>query len=128
MLLLSKSWAAESQLVDTISDNASSNGYVLGSPIRKLEGLDLRYCAMTMMSESSQGTALSTGNGAACLGNPLNAVVWLARVMYERGFPLKAGSLILSGALGPMVSVKAGETYIAHIDGLGDVTAVFANA
>lgn len=115
------------KLVDTISDNASSSGYVLGTPIRKLEGLNLRHCVMTMTSGASQGTVLSTGDGAACLGNPLNAVVWLARVMYERGFPLKAGSLILSGALGPMVTVKPGETYTANIDGLGEVTAVFAN-
>lgn len=113
-------------LVDTISDNASSSGYVIGTPLRKLEGLDLRCCAMTIVNLSSKGSVLSAGDGAACLGNPLNAVVWLSRVMSERGYPLKAGSLILSGALGPMVSVEPGETYIAHIDGIGDVTAVFA--
>ena len=114
------------RLVDTIADNASSSGYVLGTPLRKLHGLDLRNCAMTMTSGSSDGRVLSSGDGAACLGNPLNAVVWLSRVMNERGIPLKAGSLVLSGALGPMVAVEPGETYKAHIDGLGDVTAVFA--
>ena len=113
-------------LTDTISDNASSSGYIIGTPLRRLEGLDLRDCAMTLVGDSSKGLVLSTGDGAACLGNPLNAVVWLSRVMSERGYPLKAGSLILSGALGPMVSVEPGETYIAHVDGLGDVTAVFA--
>lgn len=115
-------------LVDTIADNASSSAYVLGTPLRKLEGLDLRDCVMTITSGSSAdgGRVLSSGDGAACLGNPLNAVVWLSRVMNERGFPLKAGSLILSGALGPMVTVEPGETYKAHIKGLGDVTAVFA--
>ncbi|KAK6368225.1 hypothetical protein LTS17_009966 [Exophiala oligosperma] len=113
-------------LIDTVSDNASSSGYIIGTPLRRLDGLDLRYCAMTMIS-SAERSVLSTGDGAACLGNPLNAVVWLARVMVERGFPLKAGSLLLSGALGPMVTVQPGETYIAHIDGLGDVTAVFAS-
>lgn len=113
-------------LVDTIADNASSSAYVLGTPLRRLEGLDLRNCAMTLTSGSSAGRALSSGDGAACLGNPLNAVVWLSRVMNERGFPLKAGSVILSGALGPMLAVEPGETYQAHINGLGDVTAVFA--
>ncbi|KAF5710882.1 product hydratase [Fusarium mundagurra] len=114
-------------LVDTIADNASSSAYVLGTPLRKLEGLDLRNCAMTITSASSaHRDVLSTGKGAACLGNPLNAVVWVARVMAERGYPLKAGSLILSGALGPMVTVEPGETYKAHIEGLGDVTAVFS--
>ncbi|KEF54125.1 4-oxalocrotonate decarboxylase [Exophiala aquamarina CBS 119918] len=114
------------RLVDTIADNASSSGYVLGTPVRKLDGLDLRNCAMTISSGSSEGRVLSSGAGMACLGNPLNAVVWLSRVMNERGFPLKAGSVVLSGALGPMVAVEPGETYKAHIDGLGDVTAAFA--
>lgn len=114
-------------LVDTVADNASSSAYVLGTPLRRLDGLDMRGCAMNITSGSSaDGKVLSSGDGAACLGNPLNAVVWLSRVMNERGYPLKAGSLILSGALGPMVTVEPGETYKAHIEGLGDVTAVFA--
>lgn len=115
------------RLVDTIADNASSSGYVLGTPLRRLEGLDLRKCAMTMMSGKAGGKVLSSGDGAACLGNPLNAVVWLARVMGERGIPLKAGSVILSGALGPMVDVVGGESYSAQIEGLGHVAAVFAS-
>lgn len=114
------------KLIDTIADNASSSGYVLGTPLRRLEGLDLRNCAMTIIA--SDGTVLSTGTGAACLGNPLNAVTWLSRVMKERGYPLKAGSLILSGALGPMVDVEPGSSYVADIEGLGQVTAIFSTS
>lgn len=110
------------RLADTVADNASSSAWVVGATPRKLGELDLRACAMTM---SRDGEVVSTGTGAACLGHPLNAVLWLARTMACVFAPLKAGQLVLSGALGPMVPVEAGKTYTAHIDGLGSVTAVF---
>ncbi|MDB5958876.1 MAG: ScmD [Massilia sp.] len=110
------------RLVDTVADNASSSAWVVGTSPRKLGELDLRACAMTI---SRDGEVVSTGTGAACLGNPLNAVLWLARTMARVGAPLRAGQLVLSGALGPMVPVEAGKSYTAHIDGLGSVTAVF---
>lgn len=110
------------RLVDTVADNASSSAWVVGASPKKLGELDLRACAMTL---DRDGEVVSTGTGAACLGHPLNAVLWLARTMARVGAPLKAGQLVLSGALGPMVPVEAGKTYTAHIDGLGSVTAVF---
>lgn len=110
------------KLVDTVADNASSSAWVVGSTPKKLGELDLRGCTMNL---SCNGEVVSSGSGAACLGNPLNAVLWLARTMARVGAPLKAGQLILSGALGPMVAVQAGHSYTAQIEGLGSVTAVF---
>lgn len=111
-------------LLDTIADNASSGLYVLGSEPRKLDGLDLRLCGMVM---ERRGEPLSVGAGAACLGHPLNAALWLARKMVEVGNPLKAGDVIMSGALGPMVTVAPGDVLEARINGLGSVRAVFAS-
>jgi len=108
--------------VDTVADNASSAAYVLGSTPRKLDELDLRLCGMVM---SRRGEPVSVGAGAACLGNPINAVVWLARTMTRLGTPLRAGQLVLSGALGPMVPVRPGDVFEAHINGLGTVRANF---
>lgn len=110
------------KLVDTVADNASSSAWVIGAAPKKLHEVDLRACAMTMTRD---GEVVSRGTGAACLGHPLNAVLWLARTMARVGAPLKAGQLVLSGALGPMVPVEAGKTYTAQIEGLGSVTAVF---
>ncbi len=116
-----KDW--DIRLQDTIADNASSGLYVLGGDIKRLTDVDLQRCGMVM---ESAGEPVSTGAGAACLGNPLNATVWLAAVMARAGRPLKSGDTVLSGALGPMATVKPGEVFEARINGLGSVRAVFA--
>jgi 2-keto-4-pentenoate hydratase len=110
------------KFVDTVADNASSAAFVLGSRPVSLSQLDLTQCAMTL---ESTGEVLSTGNGAACLGNPLNAAVWLADRMAALGAPLRAGDIVLTGALGPMVAVTTPGTYTALIEGLGSVRATF---
>lgn len=110
------------RFVDTIADNASSALFVLGSRPVRLRDLDLAACAMTL---SQEGEILSRGNGSACLGNPLNAAVWLADRMVQLGTPLRAGDVVLTGALGPMVAVQQAGTFTAQIEGLGSVRATF---
>jgi 2-keto-4-pentenoate hydratase len=111
------------RLTDTIADNASSGLFVLGASPRKLESLDLRLCGAVM---EQRGEPVSVGAGAACMGNPLNAALWLARVMVRAGRALRAGDVILSGALGPMVAARPGDVFDARINGLGAVRAAFA--
>jgi 2-keto-4-pentenoate hydratase len=110
-------------ILDTIADNASSGFYVLGATPKKLENLDLRAAGMVM---ESAGEQVSVGAGSACLGDPLSAVLWLAKTMARVGRPLQAGDTVLSGALGPMVGVKWGNVYEARVAGLGSVRAVFS--
>jgi 2-keto-4-pentenoate hydratase len=109
-------------ILDTIADNASSARYVLGPERRRVEGLDLRLCGMVL---EKNGEVSSLGVGAACLGHPLLAALWLARTMATHGEPLREGDVILSGALGPMVGVSSGDRVSATIQGLGSVSVSF---
>jgi 2-keto-4-pentenoate hydratase len=77
------------------------------------------------MELTSADAVVSEGSGAACLGHPVNAVVWLANTLFDIGRTVKAGEVILSGALGPMVAVSGPGTYEATIGGLGSVRAAF---
>jgi 2-keto-4-pentenoate hydratase len=109
-------------LVDTVADNASSGLYVLG--LRPL-GIGRLAHATLDMQLAVNGHVRSTGNGAACLGHPLRAAYWLARTMAARGQPLRAGELVLSGALGPMVPVTAGDHVQVRVDTAGDCAVRF---
>ena len=110
-------------LIDTVADNASSAGFVLGSQPVKLKNLDLVNCKMVMTRGEE---VVSQGVGKACLANPLNAAVWLADEMVRRGRPLLAGDIILTGALGPMVVANPCDVFNVEIEGFGSVTAAFA--
>jgi 2-keto-4-pentenoate hydratase len=109
-------------ILDTVADNASSGLFTLGLRPVMLKDVDVGAVAMSM---TRSGDVVSQGNGAACMGNPLNAVVWLANTLCELGTPLRAGDVILSGALGPMVTVTAPSLFEASIEGLGNVRAEF---
>lgn len=110
------------KLVDTIADNASSSHFVLGHRPVKLGDFDLINCKMQM---EKNGEKVSEGKGADCLGSPINAMIWLARTLAGLGNPLRAGDVILTGALGPMADVKPGDFVQTTIEGLGSVSVTF---
>jgi 2-keto-4-pentenoate hydratase len=110
-------------ILDTVADNGSSARYVLGASPRRLTDVDLESCGMTMMKN---GTIVSVGCGAACLGHPLRAALWLARTMAKAGQPLRSGDVVLTGALGPVSPVSAGEFCEARISGFSPVSVSFA--
>ncbi len=110
------------KICDTIADNASASHYVIGHTPKTLDEFDLVNCKMQM---TKNGEIVSEGTGAACLGSPLNALLWLANKMIEVGDPLLAGDLILSGALGPMTNVIAGDHIQTAIEGMGSVSVFF---
>ena len=112
------------KITDTIADNASASHFVLGSERKKLSEIDVVHCKMKMELNSK---VVSEGSGADCLGSPLIATQWLAKKMAVLGCPLKAGDIILSGALGPMATVISGDRVSANIEGLGEVAVQFTS-
>ncbi len=109
-------------IVDTVADNASSGLFTLGPERRPPGSLDLAACQMRLRRGEEE---VSRGSGAACLGHPAIAVAWLASAARSYRQPLRAGEIVLSGALGPMVPVRAGDRFTAEIGGLGHVAAWF---
>ena len=109
-------------LADTIADNASCGLYVLAQQPKALTDIDFEALTMQLLKN---GEIVSTGHGAACMGNPLRAAWWLACTMAEQGQSLKAGEVILSGALGPMVNIQKGDRLEAEIGALGKVCCEF---
>lgn len=99
---------------DTVADNASSGRFVVGSPGRTLDELEPRSVTMELAINDE---VRSSGTGAACLGDPLEALRWLAVQAQRFGDPLRAGHLVLSGALGPFVPFAPGDRVEARISG-----------
>jgi 2-keto-4-pentenoate hydratase len=110
-------------LADTVADNASTGLYVLGDRRVRLDDFEPVEASMRLYVD---GEVVSEGTGAACLGDPLHALRWLARTARDHGDPLRAGQVILSGALGPMVSAVPGSTARADISSLGSVRTTFS--
>jgi 2-keto-4-pentenoate hydratase len=108
---------------DTVADNGSSAFFVLADAGKPLDGLDLWTAGMVMQIN---GLTVSLGVGAAALGHPLNAAAWLAQTLAARGEPLKAGDVLLAGALGPMVALNSGDRVEAFVGGLGSCSFTYA--
>ncbi|MFF2244336.1 2-keto-4-pentenoate hydratase [Arthrobacter sp. NPDC058130] len=107
-------------IVDTVADNASSAYFVLGQGKARLNGYTPAAADMVM---TINGVEASRGTGEDCLGDPVNALLWVAETAAALGRPLRAGEIVLSGALGPMAPLSAGDIIEARIGGLGTVTA-----
>lgn len=109
-------------LRDTIADNGSSGGVVLGERPIRITDLDLRLvgCVFGRNRKLAQ-----TGAGAAVLGGPLKSLAWLANTLATQG-PLKSGSVIMSGSITAPLDVSAGDVFDAELDRLGRVSAYFS--
>lgn len=107
---------------DTVADNASCGVLILGDKAVSPRQVDLRTCGMVV---EKNGQIISTGAGAAALGSPLSCVAWLANTLGKYGIALKAGEIILSGALVPLETVKAGDFMQVSIGGIGQASVLF---
>ena len=107
---------------DTVADNASSGVFVLGKGEVDPRSLDLKACRIRV---EKNGAPLSEGLGAAALGSPAYCVAWLANALSRYGIGLKAGEVVLSGALVPLEPVKAGDRMRLEIEGIGGASVSF---
>ena len=111
------------KLCDTIADNASSAGFVLGTQRVKPGDIDIKNIDAAL---TKNGEVVAQGRSDAVLGNPVTAVAWLARKVESFGVRLKAGDIVLPGTATRAIDVHAGDDCVAEFTGLGSVRLVFA--
>jgi len=110
------------KIQDTVADNASCGVLVLGGRRKSPADIDLALAGMVL---EKNGEIISTSTGAAVQGSPVNAVAWLANTLGKLGIGLKAGEVILSGSQSPLVPVKAGDSLVCTVGGLGGTSVRF---
>jgi 2-oxo-hept-3-ene-1,7-dioate hydratase len=106
-------------LIDSIADAAACGLVVLGGRPARLADLDIRRVGATL---SINGSVEESGVASAVMGNPINAVAWLANKLHEYGVTLEAGHVVLSGSFIKAIPFQAGDTVVALFDQLGEVT------
>ena len=109
-------------LCDTIADNASSAGYVLGKERVSPKDVDIRGIAAVL---TRNGEVVAEGRSDAVLGNPVTAVAWLARKVESFGVRLKAGDIVLPGSCTRAIDARPGDQFIADFAGRGSVRLSF---
>jgi 2-keto-4-pentenoate hydratase len=110
-------------LVDTIADNASSAGLLLGTGRARPGEVDPADVGATL---TRNGEVVAKGHSSAVLGDPTTAVAWLARKVAAFGVTLDAGHIVLPGSCTRAIDVRPGDVFVAEFDGLGSVHATFA--
>ena len=106
-------------IADTVADNASASHFILGDPFEDVMNFDFVGCKMQLKRNDQ---VASEGTGAACMGNPIDASLWLIKTLFNSNAKIEKGSIILSGALGPMVLCEAGDHFEANIEGMSSVS------
>ncbi|ENO78573.1 fumarylacetoacetate hydrolase family protein [Thauera sp. 63] len=111
------------RIQDTVADNASCGVFVIGERHTDPAGLDLAAVRMRMLRN---GEPAGEGLGSAVQGHPAEAVAWLANTLGRFGIPFRAGELILSGSLAPLIPARAGDRFEMEIEGLGRCSVAFS--
>ncbi|WP_433627369.1 2-keto-4-pentenoate hydratase [Nocardia sp. CA-120079] len=109
-------------LADTISDNASSAGFVLGAARVAPKDLDIKAIDAVL---TRNGEVVAQGRSDAVLGDPVIAVAWLARKVASFGVRLKAGDIVLPGSCTRAIDARVGDSFHAEFAGLGSVRLQF---
>jgi 2-keto-4-pentenoate hydratase len=110
------------KLCDTIADNASSAGFVLGADRVSPNDIDIKAIDAVL---TRNGEVVAKGRSDAVLGNPVTAVAWLARKVESFGVRLRKGDIVLPGSCTRAIDARPGDQFIAEFDGLGSVRLTF---
>ena len=99
-----------------VAGNVWNAGVVLGQPVSDWRRLDL---ANVVARLTINGREIGHGIGGDVMGNPLNALAWLADKLAAAGTPLKRGMIVMTGSMVPIQFPAAGDHAIVEVEELG---------
>jgi 2-keto-4-pentenoate hydratase len=105
-------------LVDTVADIASTGRSIVSSQVVPITDFDPRLIGMAIWQNDS---LKATAAGAAALGDPLEAVAWLANTLYDFDEVLESGHFVMTGSLHAAFDINSGDEIVARFDRLGEV-------
>ncbi|MGV8871320.1 MAG: 2-keto-4-pentenoate hydratase [Rhodococcus sp. (in: high G+C Gram-positive bacteria)] len=112
-------------ICDTVADNASSAGFVLGAQRSTLAEVEPAAVDAALFIDDVR---IAEGRGDAVLGDPVRAVSWLARTVAGYGVRLKSGDIVLPGSCTRAIDVAPGQHIRADFGTLGSVSLEFTKA
>ena len=99
-----------------VAGNVWSAGVVIGTPVKEWRALDL---AQVRARLSINGREIGSGVGRDVMGNPLNALAWLAKKLGDEGTPLRRGMIVMTGSMVPIQHPLASDRVLVEVSGLG---------
>ncbi|MFD9666412.1 2-keto-4-pentenoate hydratase [Rhodococcus sp. NPDC059968] len=109
-------------LADTIADNASSAGVILGAGRVEPANVDIGGISAVLFQGDEE---IARGEASAVLGNPTKAVAWLARKVASFGVRLEAGHVILPGSCTRAIDARPGDVFRADFSDIGSISVEF---
>jgi 2-keto-4-pentenoate hydratase len=110
-------------LPSMLADGLCCGFLVLGRDVPAWDPGALPPCAVAMRRN---GVVVARGHGGDVLGDPVDALVWLARHLHERGQALRAGDVVTTGACTPAHPIDAGDALVADFGPFGAAAVRFA--
>jgi len=107
---------------EIIAVNVYARGFVLGDMPVAPSQLDLPNVGLTL---TKNGEQVQTGAGSAALGHPAESVAWVVNKLAQHNLSIKAGEIVLSGALAAPYPIEAGDRFEAVFESLGTISVQF---
>ncbi|MGH7056147.1 MAG: 2-keto-4-pentenoate hydratase [Stellaceae bacterium] len=99
-----------------VAGNVWNAGVVLGDPVAAWRQSDPAQAQARLLLN---GREIGSGRGGDVMGDPLNALAWLAAALAAAGTPLRRGMIVMTGSMVPIHHPHPGDHLRVEVSGLG---------
>ena len=107
-----------------IADLAANGGLAAFEGVDYEPGMDLKSVELTLAVNQA---VVGQGVGADALGDPVDALVWLANESSRRGIGLKAGEIVSTGTCTGLVWLEPGQQVELYVSGIGSALLLYGD-